>query len=69
VFYLGSGIGIYAFGRLHDAYGNYQVALWSAAGVLLTSAIVLVLLPQYRFRAGAADGQPVVAASPAPQHV
>jgi cyanate permease len=65
VFYLGSGIGIYAFGLLHDAYGNYKVALYAAAGVLVLSAILLVLLPHYRFKAGAAE--PAAPGAPSPQ--
>jgi len=63
VFYLGSGIGIYAFARLHDAYGNYHAALYAAAGVLVASAVVLLLLPKYRYAVGtdvAAPAAPVV---------
>jgi MFS family permease len=67
VFYLGSGIGIYAFGLLHDAYGNYRVALYAAAAVLVLSAILLVLLPPYRFRAGAVE--PAAPGAPSPQRV
>ena len=66
-FYLGSGIGIDAFARIRDAYGNYDNALYVAAGVLVVSAIVLVLLPRYRFAAGATASQAVPAPAPAPQ--
>jgi MFS family permease len=66
VFYLGSGIGINAFARLHDAYGNYHAALYAAAGVLVASAIVLVLLPKYRYTVGADAA--AAAAAPAPQN-
>jgi len=64
VFYLGSGIGIYAFARLHDAYGNYHAALYAAAGVLIASAVLLVLLPKYRYSVGADAALP---AAPTPQ--
>jgi MFS family permease len=67
MFYLGSGIGIYAFGRLRVAYGNYEMVLFVAAGVLFASAVVLLLLPQYRFKVGAAAPQADAARSPAPQ--
>jgi MFS family permease len=53
VFYLGSGIGINAFARLHDAYGNYHGALYAAAGVLTASAVLLVMMPRYRYAVGA----------------
>jgi MFS family permease len=64
VFYLGSGIGINAFARLHDAYGNYHAALYAAAGVLAASAILLVMMPRYRFVVGA---DPATSAEPAAQ--
>lgn len=64
VFYLGSGIGIYAFARLHDTFGNYHAALYTAAGVLIASAVVLVLLPRYRYGVGAHIAVP---ATPSPQ--
>ena len=64
VFYLGSGIGINAFARLHDAYGNYHAALYAAAGVLTASAILLVMMPRYRYVVGA---DPATSAEPAAQ--
>ena len=64
VFYLGSGIGINAFARLHDAYGNYRAALYAAAGVLTASAILLVMMPRYRYVVGA---DPATSAEPAAQ--
>jgi sugar phosphate permease len=64
VFYLGSGIGISAFARLHDSYGNYHAALYAAAGVLVASAILLVMMPRYRYTVGA---DAVATAEPAPQ--
>jgi len=62
VFYLGSGIGINAFARLHDAYGNYHAALYAAAGVLTASAILLVMMPRYRYAVGADAAAPAEAA-------
>jgi MFS family permease len=64
VFYLGSGIGISAFARLDDSYGNYHAALYAAAGVLAASAILLVMMPRYRYAVGA---DAVATAAPAPQ--
>jgi sugar phosphate permease len=64
VFYLGSGIGINAFARLHDSYGNYHAALYAAAGVLTASAVLLVMMPRYRYAAGA---DPAAAGEPATQ--
>jgi predicted MFS family arabinose efflux permease len=64
VFYLGSGIGINAFARLHDSYGNYHAALYAAAGVLAASAVLLVMMPRYRYVVGADAAVP---AAPAPQ--
>jgi MFS family permease len=58
VFYLGSGIGINAFARLHDAYGNYHAALYAAAGVLTASAVLLVMMPRYRYAVGADAAAP-----------
>jgi hypothetical protein len=63
VFYLGSGLGINAFARLHDAYGNYHAALYAAAGVLAASAVLLVMMPRYRYAVGAdaaASAEPAV---------
>jgi MFS family permease len=65
VFYLGSGIGINAFASLHDAYGNYHAALYAAAGVLVASAVVLLLLPKYRYSVGARD---TASTAPTPQN-
>ena len=52
VFYLGSGLGITGLAWIRQLTGNYHVGLYIAAGVLVTSAILLILLPKYRFRAG-----------------
>src|SRR5262245_16384261 len=53
VFYLGSGLGITGLAWMHQVSGNYNTGLYTAAAVLVTSAILLVFLPKYRFRAGA----------------
>jgi hypothetical protein len=34
-------------------YGNYNTGLFVAAGVLVASALLMVMLPAYRFRMGA----------------
>jgi MFS family permease len=52
VFYLGSGLGITGLAWIRQLTGNYHVGLYIAAGVLVSSAILLILLPKYRFRAG-----------------
>src|SRR5262249_972436 len=64
VFYFRSRIGINAFARLHDSYGNYHAALYAAAGVLAASAVLLVMMPRYRYAVGA---DAVASAEPAPQ--
>ena len=53
VFYLGSGLGITGLAWIRQLTGNYHAGLYIAAGVLVTSAILLILLPKYRFHAGA----------------
>ncbi len=52
LFYLGSGLGITGLAWLRQIYGNYDVGLFIAAGVLVSSALLLTLLPRYRFNAG-----------------
>jgi len=64
VFYLGSGLGIAGLALLRQNFGNYNVGLFVAAGVLISSALLMMLLPAYRFRTAAAPA----AAAPAPQH-
>ena len=70
VFYLGSGLGITGIAWIRELSGNYDTGLFVAAAVLVTSAILLVWLPKYRFAAGE-DSLPhaAEAPSPAPQHV
>jgi MFS family permease len=53
VFYLGSGLGIVGLAKLREMYGNYNTGLFVAAGVLVASALLMVMLPAYRFRMGA----------------
>jgi predicted MFS family arabinose efflux permease len=62
VFYLGSGVGISALAQSYQTFGNYDVGLYIAAGVLVASALLLVLLPQYRYKVGAESAaQPATA--------
>jgi MFS family permease len=53
LFYLGSGLGITGLAWLRQVYGNYDVGLFTAAAVLVSSALLLSLLPAYRFKASA----------------
>ncbi len=52
VFYLGSGFGITALAWCRQHFGNYNTGLFIAAGVLVTSALLMVVMPAYRFRSG-----------------
>ena len=65
VFYLGSGLGIAGLAWCRQHFGNYNTGLFIAAGVLLSSALLMVLMPAYRFRTGA---EPAVKAAAAPQY-
>jgi MFS family permease len=65
VFYLGSGLGIVGLAWCRQNFGNYNTGLFIAAGVLLASAALMVVLPTYRFRTGA---EPVTQAAAAVQH-
>jgi len=62
VFYLGSGLGIAGLAWCRQHFGNYNVGLFIAAGVLVSSAVLMVLLPAYRFRTGAEPGAKEAAA-------
>jgi len=53
VFYLGSGLGIAGLAWCRQYFGNYNVGLLIAAGVLVSSAVLMVAMPAYRFRTGA----------------
>ncbi|MEI7951005.1 MAG: MFS transporter [Gammaproteobacteria bacterium] len=53
LFYLGSGLGITGLAWLRQHFGNYEIGLWVAAAVLVASALLLSLLPAYRYQAGA----------------
>ena len=66
VFYLGSGLGIYGLSLSRQTFGNYDTGLFIAAGVLVTCAVLVNFLPQYRFKAGA---EPQMKAVEEPQHV
>jgi MFS family permease len=50
-FYLGSSLGITGLAWLRQYFGSYDEGMFVAAGVLLASAVLLVWLPQYRYRA------------------
>jgi MFS family permease len=67
VFYLGSGLGITGIAWIRQLTGNYQTGLYIAAAVLVSSAILLVFLPRYRFIT--APAPPRAQAAKAPQHV
>jgi MFS family permease len=66
VFYLGSGLGIYALSQSRQTFGNYDTGLFIAAGVLATCAVLVSFLPQYRFKAGT---EPQMQPVEQPQHV
>ena len=53
LFYLGSGLGITGLAWLRQHFGNNEIGLWVAAAVLVASALLLSLLPAYRYQAGA----------------
>lgn len=65
VFYLGSGLGIAGIAWFRQTFGNYNNGLFVAAGVLVASALLMVLLPAYRFHTG---GGSAVQAAAAPRH-
>lgn len=52
VFYLGSGMGITGMAWMREQSGNYVSGLLTAAAILVASALLLTLLPAYRYRAG-----------------
>jgi predicted MFS family arabinose efflux permease len=66
VFYLGSGLGIAGIAWFRQTYGNYNNGLFVAAAVLVASALLMVLLPAYRFRTGF---QPAAQVAAVPQHL
>lgn len=65
VFYLGSGIGIWAMPKLRALSTpiSYDNGLYFAAGILLASAVLMSFMPRYRYNAGhveqPAGGTPV----------
>ncbi len=52
VFYLGSGLGIAGLSMSRQIFGDYDTGLYIAAGVLISCAVLVSFLPQYRFKAG-----------------
>jgi predicted MFS family arabinose efflux permease len=63
LFYLGSGLGIAGLAWSRQAFGSYDTGLYIAAGVLASCALLVGLLPRYRFESGA-DRQVKVAELP-----
>jgi Major Facilitator Superfamily len=63
VFYLGSGLGITGLAWLRQLFGDYDLGLFVAAGVLVSSAVLLAFLPPYRYGAGT-DARVAPAAQP-----
>ncbi len=51
VFYLGSGLGITGMAWMRQQSGDYDSGLFVAALILVSSALLLFMLPAYRFRA------------------
>jgi sugar phosphate permease len=51
VFYLGSGIGIWALPKLRELSidKSYDNGLYAAAAILLVSAVLMAFMPKYRF--------------------
>jgi hypothetical protein len=66
VFYLGSGLGIAGLAWCRQHFGNYNTGLFIAAGVLVSSALLLAVLPAYRFRTGA---EPIASTTTAAEFV
>jgi MFS family permease len=71
VFYLGSGLGITALAWIRQASADqsYDNGLYVAAVILVSSAILLAFMPQYRYKVGADAPATARAPAPAPQHV
>jgi MFS family permease len=68
VFYLGSGIGIWALPKIRELSGNnYDNGLYVAAVILAASAILMSFMPKYRYGVGHAT-EPVTG-TPATQTV
>ncbi len=65
VFYLGSGLGITGLAWIRQSSGNYTTGLYVAAGVLLSTVVLLAFSPRYRFASGHAS---TIEATPLSQH-
>jgi MFS family permease len=63
IFYLGSGLGITALAWIREAAGNYDTGMFISAGILVSSAVLLVFLPKYRYAAGSEAGVDAVPAA------
>jgi MFS family permease len=64
VFYLGSAFGIVGLAWARQTFGNYGPGLFVAAGILTASALLLTMMPRYRYGVGADIS---VSAAPTPQ--
>lgn len=47
IFATASGLGPFWVAAIHDNYGSYDLALYAAAGLLVLSAAIFLLLPRY----------------------
>jgi len=67
LFYLGSGLGIWALPKLRELSADlsYDNGLYAAAVILVASAFLMAFMPKYRYGAGHV-AEP--AAAPLPQH-
>lgn len=49
VFYLGSGLGITTLAWMRQLTGSYDTGMYASAAILVSSAFLLLMLPQYKF--------------------
>lgn len=59
VFYLGSAVGIWGLPKLREMSADlsYDNGLYAAAAILLTSAVLMAFMPNYRYAAGEEHGK------------
>ena len=57
LFYLGSGLGITGLAWLRQETGSYDTGMFTSAVILVSTAVLLLLLPQYKFRAGVPEAE------------
>ena len=51
IFYLGSGLGIVGLSYSRQIFGNYDLGLFIASGILLSCVVLTAFLPAYRYKA------------------